>query len=118
MQAQDNKILLANPIERALKLDCAVIVEGIRDKRALKTLGFRHVFTINKPLYALAEEVASCYKQVIILTDLDAEGKRLYRRLKRELQRLGVRIEDGFRLAILRHTKIRQIEGLRSVENV
>ena len=93
--------------------DKAIIVEGNKDRAALQELGIKNnIFTINKPLYALAEEVAEQSRDVIILTDLDREGKMLYGKLSAALQRLGVRIDNQYREFLFRKTKIRQIEGL------
>ena len=50
----------------------------------------------------------------MILTDLDAEGKKLYARLNHDLQRHGVRVDNSFREFLFRHTSLRQIEGLDS----
>lgn len=90
-----------------------VIVEGVKDKRALQQFGITNVLMLSKkPLYAVAEEAANKSKDVIILTDLDSEGKKVYAKLNTNLQHLGVRIDDEFR-AFLFSTKIRQIEGLK-----
>jgi 5S rRNA maturation endonuclease (ribonuclease M5) len=102
-------------LEKLSHSNKAIVVEGKRDKAALKALGVRClIFTINKPLFALAEEIASASTDVIILTDLDKKGKELYGRLSTLLQHLGVRIDNSFREFLFRNTTIRQIEGLRN----
>lgn len=53
-----------------------VIVEGVKDKRALESLGFSNVNFLNKNLIEFCE--GFCEKEVLILTDLDREGKKLY----------------------------------------
>ncbi len=88
-----------------------VIVEGINDKRALKKLGVRYIITLRKPMYVIAEELAK-YKKVAVLTDLDKEGKSLYRKMKENLTRNGIQVNDEFRYFLFKETKLRQIEGL------
>lgn len=102
-------------MERILKKvkHLPVIVEGVNDKNTLEKLGFEKVFVLSsKPLYAVCEEIAEEYKEVIILTDLDKKGKELYSRLAKQLQRLGVRLNNELRSYLFKETKLRQIEGL------
>ena len=90
-----------------------IIVEGKKDKEALETYGIRNIFPLNgKPLYKVIEEVADNYKDAIILTDLDKEGKKLFGNLNSNLSRFGVRVDNSFRNFLFRKTKLRQIEGL------
>jgi len=99
--------------------DKLVIVEGVKDSRALKSLGVKNTISLNgRPLAEFAFHVSkSCVsrdskarKEVVILTDFDSEGKRLAaslsyllskyrvnvnRRLRRKFMQLGkTRIED------------------------
>lgn len=90
-----------------------VIVEGVKDKRALESFGVTKVVTLKKPVFAVVEEVAARSKDVVVLTDLDAEGKKLYGSLVAGLQRKGVRIHNKLRNALFT-SKLRQIEGLPS----
>lgn len=95
--------------------DKPVIVEGVKDKKALEAVGVKRVYCLNKaPLYKVVEDVAVS-SRVIILTDLDSEGRRLYGKLKTQLQHLGVEVDNYFREFLFRNTKIRQIEGLGSL---
>ena len=91
--------------------DALVLVEGKKDKEALKALGFNRVVTINtsKPLYKVAEEVKD--KRVLLLTDLDKKGKQIYSRLKKDLNKQGVLVDDKLRTLLFK-TELRQIEGL------
>ena len=91
-----------------------VIVEGSNDRKALNEFGIKRIITLGKPLYKVVE---SCEKEVAILTDLDAEGKKIYKRLKNEFSRRGVGINDRFRKFLSRYTKLRQIEGLENYIN-
>ena len=71
-------------LQKMLESDAAIIVEGKKDQAALEKFGIdsSHIFVLNKqPLFVVAERIAACYKTAVILTDLDAEGKKLYGRL-------------------------------------
>ena len=95
-----------------------IIVEGKKDKAALKKLGIANIFTIKEPLFKLCEELSKKHDSVIILTDLDKEGKRLYSKLKENLERNGVKVDDSFRKFLFKETKLTQIEGLLTyIEN-
>ena len=89
-----------------------IIVEGKKDKAALEKLGLSKIVVLNGPIYVFAENVSKVHEDVIILTDLDREGKRLYSKLKDELSKRGVKIDDSFRKFLFKETNLRQIEGL------
>jgi len=89
-----------------------VVVEGRKDKEALERLGVQRVVTVaQKPLYRVVESMMN-EKEVIILTDFDAEGKRWYGRLFRSLQRVGVKVDNSYRLFLMRETRLSHVEGL------
>jgi 5S rRNA maturation endonuclease (ribonuclease M5) len=88
-----------------------IIVEGKKDKAALEKLGVTNVVAIlRKPLFSFIESVEA--EEVIILTDLDPEGKKLYGILKQGLQEKGIKIDTYFREYLFKKSKISQIEGL------
>jgi 5S rRNA maturation endonuclease (ribonuclease M5) len=92
--------------------DGVIIVEGKRDVKALAKLGIsKTVIHLDAPLFKVIERVAERAKQVIILTDLDEEGRKLYHELSIHFQRLGVKVDDTFRNLLFR-TPLRHIEGL------
>ena len=65
-----------------------VLVEGIRDEKALKSLGMKNIIAINgRPLYEVAEIASKSKKEIVILTDFDKEGRAIEKRLKYLLQR-------------------------------
>jgi len=98
-------------LEEVKEKKLLVIVEGIRDKRALGKLGVTNVVSLKKPLFAVVEEIAHKEKEIVILTDLDDEGKKLYHSLSRDFQRHGVKINNKLREALFR-TRLVHIEGL------
>lgn len=90
-----------------------VLVEGPKDKASLQKLGLENVITLKgKPLYKVVERIARETTDCIILTDLDEEGKKLYGRLRSDLQKHGVKVDDRFRHFLFKETELRQIEGL------
>ena len=90
-----------------------VIVEGARDKASLLKLGIENIITLHgKPLFNVVERVALETDKCLILTDLDEEGKKIYSRLRTDLQKHGVKIDDRFRHFLFKETELRQIEGL------
>jgi 5S rRNA maturation endonuclease (ribonuclease M5) len=90
--------------------DLTVLVEGPNDKRSLERLGFRRVATLNKPLYSIVEQLQE-EEELLILTDLDDHGRKLYKYFYGELTRRGVRVNNRLRLMIFQ-TPVRHIEGL------
>ncbi|MFH1063484.1 MAG: hypothetical protein V1729_00220 [Candidatus Woesearchaeota archaeon] len=91
-----------------------IIVEGIKDKSALIKLGIpkQRIITLTKPIFAVAEDTAALTKDIILLTDLDIEGKKLYTDLKQNLTRLGIQVDTYFREFLFRNSKLSHIEGI------
>ncbi len=90
-----------------------VVVEGEKDKKALNKLGIKNVVSISrKPLFIFVEKTSKKVKEVVILTDLDSEGRKLYNTLKHDFQKNGVKVDKKFREILFRETKISQIEGI------
>ena len=105
-------------LQKMLDSDAAIIVEGKKDRAALEKLGIpgsRIVALNQKPLFVVAEAVASDYMAVAILTDLDSEGKKLYGKLSALLQQLGVKVDNKMRNFLFKSTRLRQIEGIQSL---
>ena len=106
--------LIEGLIEGLRNTEKLIIVEGKKDKKALEKLGITNVKELNKSIFEFAEEIAAKEKEVIILTDLDKEGKLLYSKLKSNFQRNGVKVDVHFREFLFKNTKLRQIEGINS----
>ena len=101
-----------NWINQIVQDNCSLIlVEGKRDIKALNKLGIINVTSLDKPIYLMIENIAKKNKEVIILTDFDRTGKILYLKLKHELQRNGIKVNDKYR-KFLSRCKITHIEGL------
>jgi 5S rRNA maturation endonuclease (ribonuclease M5) len=98
-------------LQRSRKM---ILVEGPRDEQALREIGITNPILLlhKKPLYAVVEEAAERCKDIVILTDLDKEGKKLFGRLNTDLQAFGVRVDKTFREYLFKNSKLRQIEGI------
>lgn len=105
----DNLIDQIKTLKKSNKL---VIVEGKKDINALAKLGVYKVIEINGPLELFAEKVSKRVNEVVLLTDLDLEGKKLYKRLNHLLSQLGVKVDNNFRNYLFKHTQLTQIEGV------
>lgn len=99
-------------VEHLKHSDKLIIVEGKKDVRALKKLGITNTRPLKSPLYNEVEKVCKYHKEVIILTDLDKEGKKIYGRLKKDFNRFGVKVDCVFREFLFKNTKLTQIEGI------
>ena len=91
--------------------DILAVVEGKKDRKALELLGFKRIIILDKPLYEIVESVEE--KRVLLLTDLDNEGKRIYAKLKKDLDKRGIVVDNTLRNLLFK-TELRQVEGLTS----
>jgi 5S rRNA maturation endonuclease (ribonuclease M5) len=99
-------------INKLKEKETLIIVEGIKDKKALEKFGLTKIITLSKkPLYQIIETVAEKSKETAILTDLDSKGKELYHKLFVGLQKYGIKIDNNLR-ELLFKAKISHIEGL------
>ncbi len=100
--------------EKLVESTAHILVEGQNDQRKLRKLGVdeqRILLVSSKPVYKVVEELKN-EKEVIILTDLDYEGKKLYNKLRHHLQKNGKRIDNRFRNFLFQETTISNIEGI------
>ncbi|MBI5002642.1 toprim domain-containing protein [Candidatus Woesearchaeota archaeon] len=100
-----------------------ILVEGKKDKAALMHLDIKEkVFILNgKDIWNRLEEIANKNqkKHILILTDFDKEGKKLYGKIIKDCERLGMKIDKKYREFFQKRTKVSQIEGLDTyVENI
>ena len=93
-----------------------ILVEGKNDVAALRLLGFDGPIKSikSKRLSDLIDEIILEYSRVLILSDWDAEGETLYKRIKFLLESYGIKVEDKYRRDIKNFTKkeIKDVEGL------
>ena len=104
---------LQEQIEKIIEQRKLILVEGIKDKKALEQLGITKVITLRRrAIYKVVEDIVSKTKDCIILTDLDREGKKLFATINSELSQRAVRVDKHFRNFLFKKTKLRQIEGI------
>jgi 5S rRNA maturation endonuclease (ribonuclease M5) len=94
-----------------------VVVEGERDRRSIRRLGWEGPVVIvhrGRTLSATAHALAAGSRRVILLTDWDAEGGSLARRLREFLEagRLELDVEYRRRLARILRGEVVHVEGL------
>lgn len=107
---------LISALEEAREQNLTIIVEGPNDKAALQKLGLSNILLLTKkPLYKIIDDLLAL--EVVILTDLDREGRRLFSKLSRECQHNGIKVNNKLR-RLLRQTPLAHIEGLATfIEN-
>jgi len=99
------------------KLGTPIIVEGRRDRLSLRRLGVEGKILCLKSsamgFFDFLEEI-KLWREVIILTDFDREGRELSSQLVRELSRVRVKTDDSFwrELRSLGRSEIRSVEEL------
>lgn len=87
------------------------VVEGKRDVLALVDEGVSCVREIDTSVYLFCERIAKEYERVVILTDLDSEGKKLHAMMKECFSHMGIFVDEKPR-ELLFKTGLRQVEGL------
>ncbi len=94
-----------------------VIVEGKKDVAALRKLGIEgRIIKIktSKTVFRIIEGLREEYDEVIILTDWDRTGTRLYHRVKRACKANTLAFNRKIRKRLIKYTKkdIKDVESL------
>jgi 5S rRNA maturation endonuclease (ribonuclease M5) len=94
-----------------------VVVEGERDRRSVRRLGWQGAVAIvhrGRTLSETAQALVAESRRVIVLTDWDSEGGTFARRLRGflEAERVGLDLEYRRRLARLLRGELVHVEGL------
>jgi len=96
--AWDELYNLLNELEYMVLI---VIVEGLRDVQALRSLGFKGQIDVCSQLAVsepeFAESLSRKNTSILVLTDYDDEGKKINRHLTQLLEHNGVKVEVGLR---------------------
>ena len=108
---------------------CPILVEGKRDRQALRVLGFRGDIELVNRGWSL-ERLAGWFAErlpcrnpvdgkesLILLMDWDRTGGRLQNQLRRRLKALDISVEERTRMQLLKLLKpeTRVVEGLKSM---
>ena len=93
-----------------------VVVEGLRDIRSLRSVGFSgniFMFCHNNNLLSLVEE-SKKYRKVILLFDLDREGRSLTNKAVTILEGMRISVDLYFRRELSSTTrgKVKHVEEL------
>lgn len=96
-----------------------LLVEGENDRRSLTALGVSAPIRVvhnGEPLAALAGSISLGARRVVVLTDWDAAGGRIARRMRELLSdgRVEVDLDSRRRLSLALRTELVHVEGLRS----
>lgn len=94
----------------------AIIVEGMRDERALRSLGISGpvIMASRRPALELAEDTARKYKEIIILTDWDLKGEEMAQKIEQHLRCTGAHVDLEIRSKLKKLVKkeIKDVESL------
>lgn len=106
-------------IEQIQEEDILIIVEGKKDKAALERLSLNSFVLHGKDFFHRIQEIADHNKEVLILTDFDKEGKMLYGRIAKELEKYRIKVNQKYREFFQKRTMLSQIEGMDTyIENL
>ncbi len=107
--------LIASLLEASYQ-GAAIIVEGRRDLQALRALGLPGpvIMASRRCALDLAEDVARCYAQIILLTDWDGKGDEMCRTIERHLISVGRKPDKEIRSRLKKLVKkeIKDVESL------
>ena len=101
---------------REINRDVPVVVEGEKDKTALRKLGLEGTIIViqrGKRISALCDFIAENYKDIIILTDWDRKGWQLYRKMEKNLKGRTRCIND-YRLILAKYSTVKDVESIPS----
>jgi 5S rRNA maturation endonuclease (ribonuclease M5) len=101
--AVDRLSSLVSQLNGEVEDGALVVVEGVRDERALQRLGlksrpFRLCCTRNSLSAVLSE--AESHRKVILLLDYDLKGRKLTSKVASMLQNKGIRVDTSYRREI------------------
>jgi 5S rRNA maturation endonuclease (ribonuclease M5) len=93
-----------------------ILVEGEKDRKALQFLGINGKILLlhgGKSIPALCDQIATTYKEIILLMDWDEKGRKLTHLIKQNLRgRIKINLEIRYRFA--KTVGVRTIEGIPS----
>jgi 5S rRNA maturation endonuclease (ribonuclease M5) len=109
---------LIKELRESSKQGAIILVEGRKDKRALRELGVEGevIFASHFPLLKLIDHVANNGAEIVVLTDWDRKGDLLAERINRYLIALGHTPNLRIRVELSRLIKkdAREVENLPS----
>ncbi len=110
---------LMSYLEEVIELNrkIPILVEGKKDKKSLKELGFKgkmYGMNVGLPISELAEQIGREDKKIILLTDWDDTGERLFLKMKSLLMANDVKVVTSVRrdLEVLSRKYAKDVESL------
>jgi 5S rRNA maturation endonuclease (ribonuclease M5) len=107
---------LISALLEASERGAAIIVEGQRDRLALRNLGASGpvIMASSKSIMAMAEDVARQYQEIVVLTDWDEKGEEMALQIEQHLRhtRSYANLEIRSRLSRLVKKEIKDVESL------
>jgi len=98
---------------RELNESQAVIVEGKRDREALRQIGVRNrIFLANMSPDKLALRISKTASEAVVLTDFDGTGEKLCKRIEEALQSYNVSANTEVR------RKLKHLLGVYNFEDI
>jgi 5S rRNA maturation endonuclease (ribonuclease M5) len=92
-----------------------VIVEGKNDEKILKRFGIKNIYTLSgKNYFDLVEELPENTEEVILLTDVDPQGEKIFKKLSEVLEKYNIKADGSFR-KYLKELGIFEVEQLREI---
>ena len=89
-----------------------VVVEGKRDFFFLKRFGIRNIYTLSGKNYTdLAESIPPEVEKVILLTDVDKQGEKIFKKLSQVFKRYNIEVDGSFR-EYLKRLGVEEVEHL------
>lgn len=100
---------------REKSLKTPVIVEGKNDVKVLQKFGIKNVISISgKNYFDLLEKIPPEVGEVILLTDIDKQGEKIFKKLKTIFESQGLKVDGNFR-DYLRKMEVKEVEELEKV---
>jgi 5S rRNA maturation endonuclease (ribonuclease M5) len=116
--AVDRLVALVSQLNAELDEGAVVVVEGVRDERALRHLGlkgacFQLCHTRNSLSAVMVE--AESHSKVILLLDHDLKGRNMTKKVASMLQKRGMSVDTSFRREIraITNGRANHIEDLK-----
>jgi 5S rRNA maturation endonuclease (ribonuclease M5) len=102
---------------RLKNLEIPVLVEGKRDREALKNLGLEgEILIVNTghTLMEMCEDLGHRYTEIILMLDWDKKGKELSKNIEHNLVQLGIKTDRAFMVRIfhLVSKETKEVEAL------
>lgn len=118
MHYEEFRKTLENLVAEAVE-DVVVLVEGVRDEKALRLAGVRaKIVYVSR--FREEVEMMPRPRKIILLLDFDSEGMKNVKRVSRLLRQMGYEVDESYhrRLRVLKRFGITTVEALAKLLEV